>query len=90
MAVKAGTPKGYCCVLGLLRDLRKRRRALDLVKRGYALQSANGRVGEIEIERERNCYQQTNLLLRVVSIQNGHFTNHHLPLSKGKIILFVK
>ena len=51
MAVKAGTPKGYCCVLGLLRDLRKRRRALDLVKRGYALQSANGRVGEIERER---------------------------------------
>ena len=53
MAVKAGTPKGYCCVLGLLRDLRKRRRALDLVKRGYALQSANGRVGEIERERAK-------------------------------------
>ena len=87
MAVKAGTPKGYCCVLGLLRDLRKRRKSVRCQETGLR---AAERQWQRRRERwgERNCYQQTNLLLREVSIQNGHFTNHHLPSSKGKRIMF--
>ena len=62
---------------------RVRRRASDLCKRVLAPQSANGK----RAERERAKLLPT-ISAAAVSIQNGHFTNHHLPSSKGKRIMF--